>query len=144
MKPVTADQVFVLLARLDRSGSLSGAERARLRRGVQSLAERPPESRTEASVALRRATVELARLRGALAEIHQPLRRGGIDVCAGCSGRDGWHRHGPVMPWPCPTAEAAGLDSLIPAPSPKGPRKGPQGPSERLTRPAGTRVHRAA
>ncbi|MEU7240270.1 hypothetical protein [Streptomyces sparsogenes] len=50
------------------------------------------------------------RLRHVLAALHRPLLRGGIEVCAECSGWDGRRCRGLLTEWPCPTAEAAGLD----------------------------------
>ncbi|MFI0914183.1 hypothetical protein [Streptomyces abikoensis] len=64
--------------------------------------------------AVPRQETEAARLRRALARLHRPLRprlRGGIPVCAECSGWDGQQCRAPAVPWPCRTARAAGLDS---------------------------------
>ncbi|MFI8942697.1 hypothetical protein [Streptomyces syringium] len=42
--------------------------------------------------------------------------RGGFEICAHCSGWDDDRQRcrGLITPWPCPTAEAAGLDHLTP------------------------------
>lgn len=50
------------------------------------------------------------RLRRALAALHRPVLRGGVEVCAECSGWDGNRCRGLVTEWPCPTADVAGLD----------------------------------
>ncbi|MFE9003152.1 hypothetical protein ACFYOY_13565 [Streptomyces sp. NPDC007875] len=49
-------------------------------------------------------------LRRALAALHRPVLRAGVEVCGECSGWDGKRCRGLVTEWPCPTAEAAGLD----------------------------------
>lgn len=104
----------MLFDRAERPGGLTAAEAAHGRRGVRALAERPAEARTGPLVGLRRALAEADSRQRALARLHHSMIRGGVEVCAHCSGWDEVRQRcrGLVTPWPCPTAEAAGLDRL--------------------------------
>lgn len=104
----TREQLLVLADRAER-GRLSPAEAARLRMGVQSLAQ----NRFAAYMRRRRAD-ELATVRRMLTRLHQPMTRGGLEICKECSGWDGRLCRGLLTPWPCPTAEVAGLESPAP------------------------------
>lgn len=86
-------QMRVLVDRAER-GPLSADEARWFRRGLE---QRETWRRSH-------------RLRNALAALHRPMSRGGFEVCGECSGWDGRRCRGLVTPWPCPTAEAAGLD----------------------------------
>ncbi|MDX3230567.1 hypothetical protein [Streptomyces sp. ME19-01-6] len=89
-------QMRVLVDRAER-GPLSAEEARWFRRGLE---WRRSWRRDRSAVGLRRA----------LAVLHRPMLRAGVEVCGECSGWDGRRCRGLVTPWPCPTAEAAGLD----------------------------------
>lgn len=89
-------QMRVLVDRAER-GRLSAAEARWFRQGLERRQARPSRA-------------GLVQLRGRLAALHRPMLRGGVEVCAECSGWDGRRCRGLVIEWPCPTAEAAGLD----------------------------------
>ncbi|MFI1796537.1 hypothetical protein ACH427_04150 [Streptomyces sp. NPDC020379] len=102
--------MLVLANRAERPGGLTAPEADRLRRGVQALAGRPASRRPRPSKGPQRRAAEALRLRTALARLHQPLLRGGIEVCTECSGWNGQRCRGLITPWPCPTADTAKLD----------------------------------
>ncbi|MGW7597278.1 hypothetical protein [Streptomyces antimycoticus] len=89
-------QMRVLVDRAER-GPLSAVEARWFRRGLE---WRRSWQRDRSAVGLRRA----------LGALHRPVARGGVEVCGECSGWDGKRCRGLVTEWPCPTAEAAGLD----------------------------------
>ncbi|MEU1663622.1 hypothetical protein ABZ547_08400 [Streptomyces sparsogenes] len=100
MTAPSPEQMRVLADRAER-GPLSAAEARWLRAGIDRIAVACPQQESPS---------ELAVLRRRLAALHRPMLRGGIEVCAECSGWDGRRCRGLVTEWPCPTAEAAGLD----------------------------------
>ncbi|MCC3766022.1 hypothetical protein [Streptomyces sp. UNOC14_S4] len=109
---ITVEQLLVLANRAERPGGLTASEADRLRRGVQALASRPAERRPRSSRGPQQRAAEARRLRTALARLHWPLLRGGIEVCAECSNWDGQLCRGLLTPWPCPTADTARLDTV--------------------------------
>ncbi|MEU5425140.1 hypothetical protein AB0H73_05975 [Streptomyces olivoreticuli] len=109
---ITVEQLLVLANRAEGPGGLTAPEADRLRRGIQTLAGQPAERRPRSTKRPQQRAVETLRLRTALARLHQPLLRGGIEVCTECSGWDGQHCRGLITPWPCPTADTAKLDTV--------------------------------
>ncbi|WP_405536965.1 hypothetical protein [Streptomyces antimycoticus] len=93
-------QMRVLVDRAER-GPLSAVEARWFRQGLEWRQSWQRGSRSEPG---------LGQLRRRLAALHRPMPRGGIEVCTECSGWDGSRCRGLVTEWPCPTAEAAGLD----------------------------------
>lgn len=89
-------QMRVLVDRAERQ-ALSAAEARWFRQGLVRRAARPSRA-------------GMVQMRSRLAALHRPMPRGGVEVCVECSGWDGRRCRGLVIEWPCPTAEAAGLD----------------------------------
>ena len=104
-RPPTIDQLRNIADRADR-GQLTAAEVARLREGISRF-DRPRTNRG-ASWALR-----IRGLRRRLHTLHAPMVRGGIQICAACSGWNGVRCLGLVTEWPCPTLDA--FDSTFPS-----------------------------
>lgn len=102
----TIAQLRNLADRADR-GQLAPAEVARLRKGIDRFGRRNGRGGGAAWANKVRA------LRRRLADLHHPVQRGSIAVCAECSGWNGHRCTGLVTQWPCPTLDA--LDDLFPA-----------------------------
>ena len=101
--PPTVDQMRNITDRAY-SGQLQPAEIARLRQGIDLLAQkRSARRRRGAPLAAAR---RLQRLKQRLRGLHAPILRGGVEVCRECSGWDGVRCRGLVTPYPCRTVEA--------------------------------------
>jgi hypothetical protein len=105
-RPPTVDQLRNLADRADR-GPLRPVEVTRLRQGIDRLADRP-RTNPGASWANR-----VRNLRQRLHTLHAPTVRGGVQICAHCSGWNGTRVLGLLTEWPCDTLTA--LDSAFPA-----------------------------
>ena len=100
----TPAQLRNIADRADR-GRLTPAEVARLRAGIDRL-DRP---RTNPGASWNN---RIRALRRKLHTLHAPMMRGGIQICAACSGWNGVRCLGLVTEWPCPTLDA--FDSTFP------------------------------
>lgn len=109
----TREQLLVLADRAER-GPLTAAEASRLRAGIRALAFSVRSVGQRHRRQRERQDGQLVVLRRALARLHYPMPRGGDRVCPECSGWDGRRCRGPLTPWPCRTAEAAGIDHIEP------------------------------
>lgn len=89
------------------NGPLQPAEIIRLRAGIDRLAARP---RTNPATSW---SNRVGGLRRKLHTLHAPMHRGGIQICASCSGWNGTRCLGLVTEWPCPTLDA--FDRTFPA-----------------------------
>ena len=102
---VTVDQLRNLADRADR-GPLKPAEVARLREGIAHL-DRPRPNRGASW------SGKVRGLRRRLHTLHAPIARGGVQICAHCSGWNGSRCIGLLTEWPCPTLDA--FDTTFPA-----------------------------
>ena len=104
-RPPTLAQLRNIADRADR-GPLTPAEFARLRQGIAQF-DRP---RTNRGVSW---ATRVRALRRRLHLLHAPMVRGGVQICAHCSGWNGVRCVGLVTEWPCDTLTA--LDATFPA-----------------------------
>jgi hypothetical protein len=105
MRPPTIAQLLNLADRADR-GPLQPAEVARLREGLHRLDGRRSKNPAVAW------SNRVGALRRQLHTLHAPMTRGGIRICAHCSGWNGTRCQGLVTEWPCDTLTT--LDQTFP------------------------------
>lgn len=87
------------------------AERNRQLQETDAIAMRLRSERDQAS----RIAVELENQLAAVRGLHSAMKRGGLTICAHCSGWDGRRCRGAVTPWPCDTTGAITPAELVPA-----------------------------
>lgn len=104
-RPPTLAQLRNIADRADR-GPLTPAEVDRLREGIARMDGR---GRSKGSAW----GVRVAAFRRRLHLMHAPMIRGGVQICAHCSGWNGTRCQGLVTDWPCDTLTA--FDSTFPA-----------------------------
>ena len=107
-RPPTIAQIRILANRAGRQ-PLTHAEMARLHAGIDRFDRRRPNP----GLAWGK---RIAVLRRRLHALHAPIVRGGIQICAHCSGWNGLRCQGLVTEWPCPTLDV--LDTAFPIKEP--------------------------